>query len=456
MYEIKCNGRRILLKENEDLIEKLIEVGIPIFLPCGGRGICEKCKVKVVYRDGRIDDVLLCTLKDLSTVEEIFTENLDLKVSEEIEPPFGFKIDDPFKVKNKSAVDLGTTKISVANINKTNLLEKFTITNPQIVYSRDIISRCKPELKRKLRKMVIDPILKLTKGDVIAISGNTVMQGIVMEENLEGLTRYPFDLGKKDFRFIEQSGKKLIILPEMGGFLGGDAVSLTLTTLFFEKPVLAIDIGTNTEIILTWEEKILAASVPAGSALEGGSIKYGIGPVEGAIFRVKEDLMVETIGGKKPKGFCGSGIISLINALKKRGLVDDRGTLLLGKEIMVGGVTFTQEDIREVQVAKSAIYAAIKVLMEKASLTSIKSVIIAGNLGYHISKEDFLGIKILPEELASSSFFYVGNSSIWGARWALLSTEAQEKMREIMKKSKVVRLTEEKNFEIYYLTGMNL
>lgn len=454
--KISLNGREIYLKSNENLIEKLLELGVSFVLPCGGKGICKKCKVNLTYEDGRKEEALLCQIKDLSNVREIDLPEDNFKLTEEIEPEFSFEIDDPFGIDRKSAVDLGTTSIAIANITGTKVTKKIRITNPQVLYGRDIISRCNDNITDRLRRITLNTLKNNCEGELIAISGNTVMQGIIRGEDIEKLKKYPFDLGKRDFTILKENDKTILILPEIGGFLGGDAVSLALLSTLFEGVTIAIDIGTNTEIILKSKDGIVATSVPAGSALEGGKIKYGTGPIEGAICKVKPDLKVETIGNKQPIGFCGSGIISAIGVLKEIGFIDEKGTLLVGSEIILGGIPIYQDDIREVQLAKSAIYSAIKLLMKISNLRKVEKVIIAGNLGYHIDKKYLFNLRIFPDELEESEIVYVGNSSLWGAKWALLSTEVQRKMREIVQRTKRIELTMEKDFMNYYLEGMNL
>lgn len=454
--KISLNQREIHLNPNENIIEKLLELGVSFTLPCGGKGICKKCRVKITYEDGREEEALLCQIEDLSNIIEINLPEDNFKLTEEVEPEFSFEIDDPFGIEKKSAVDLGTTSITIANIAGREVVEKIRITNPQVIYGRDVISRCNDALIVKLREITLNTLKNNCKGDLIAISGNTVMQGIIRDESIERLKKYPFDLGKRDFTTIRKIDRRILVLPEIGGFLGGDAVSLALLSTLFEGVTIAVDIGTNTEIILRSKDEIVATSVPAGSALEGGRIRYGTGPIEGAICKVKPDLKVETIGNKSPIGFCGSGIISAISILKEIGFIDEKGTLLVGDKILLGGIPIYQDDVREVQLAKSAIYSAIKLLLKILKLRKVEKIIIAGNLGYHIDKDDLFNIRIFPDELKESEIVYVGNSSLWGAKWALLSTEAQRKMKEIVQRTKRIELTTEKDFMNYYLEGMNL
>lgn len=435
-------------------VEKLIERGITVVFPCGGKGICKKCEVTVV-RNGKREKVLLCQLST-DEIDELEIEHI--KPITESKPPMPevyFQIDHPFGKTNLTAVDLGSTNIYILNLedNKHTISH---ISNPQIAYGHDIISRCEPSLSRRMRDLLIKAILNKATGHVVSISGNTVMQNLLTGEDLTGLIKFPFSLGKKTFRTLSIDGKKLVILPEIGGFLGGDAISLALITSTKEKPAIGIDIGTNTEIILVDENsKVYATSTPSGSAIEGGKIKSCMLPLDGTVWRVDENFSIDIIGKGIPIGFTASGFISAVFALYRRGLIDESGKLLVGNYITIGGIKIDQEDIRELQLIKAGIFSAIKALIKQSGIKTVKSVVIAGNLGLKIEKEWLVNLKFVPEELAEAKFFYQGNVSLWGAKWVLLSRKVQEEMEKIVESAIPIRLGDLTEYETLFMEGMN-
>jgi uncharacterized 2Fe-2S/4Fe-4S cluster protein (DUF4445 family) len=217
--------------------------------------------------------------------------------------------------------------------------------------------------------------------------------------------------------------------------------------------VLVLDIGTNTEVCLIHKGKRTSVSCPSGPAFEGAHIKHGMRASSGAIEHLRlVDGRIEyvTIGGGRPVGLCGSGALDALAQLRLAGVVDSSGRI--GDHRMVRGhngekefilvaedemgenraITITQQDVRELQLAKGAIAAGIRVLLEANGCTEqgIDKVIIGGAFGSYLDIASAVTIGMLPN-LVSDKFMQVGNSAGMGARLALVSRAKREEARKI-------------------------
>ena len=452
--------------------------GLDFEFPCGGEGICGKCKVRFLdnppsptetdkkhLSKNELDQgyrlACKCILEKDAIVEIPYKESLRMEKKVHM-PSLKFTIDFPEDCQKRDylCVDLGTTTIT--SLLMRNQIEKvWNAINPQVKFGSDIISRIAEAQKsnlRALKESVLDLIKKTPPHHfcAISISGNPVMQGIIKEEDLTSLAKYPFTKGRiKGKRiYTDFSEKGILVLPEIGGFLGGDALSLLCAAKkTTKKPFVALDIGTNTEIFLSDNNKILGTSTPAGPAFEGFNISCGMPFKEGAIFEVDTDLKFKSIG--KPQGLCGTGLISAIYAFRKRKDIDETGRIKQDKLEILPGIYLTQEDVHNFQVAKSAIYASLK-LMIKRSNEKIETIFIAGNFGAHLKKEWLTELKIIPEELKEAELIYLGNTSLWGAKWYLISSEAREYMENVADQVDIIYLSSESDFEDEFIKGILL
>ncbi|NPA16071.1 MAG: DUF4445 domain-containing protein [Deferribacteres bacterium] len=474
--------KEVLIPQGATLKFAIQKAGINFELPCGGEGICGKCKLKIISPNPppptEAEKRLIppselekgyrlackCTVWSDTVVELSEVKSASVSSTPHIFPHISFTADFPERCpenRRYMAVDLGTTTISLCIMEGSH--EKIVHThNPQTAFGGDVISRISHAQSNlnELRKPVMELLKRTAKGKLCAasVSGNPVMQAIVKREDLSCLGKYPFSKGRIKGQKVEvdfcENG--LLCLPEIGGFLGGDSASLLLaSSTLCAQSFIAIDIGTNTEILLKTEKKILGTSTPAGPAFEGYGIKSGTTSREGAVYLVDESLQVHTIGGTPPEGLCGSGLISAIYALKKNNLIDETGRLKKEKVELYPGIYITQEDIRAFQVAKAAIYASCKTLMDKSG-AKIERLFLAGNFGSSLKKEWLIELKILPEELESSEFTYLGNTSLWGAKWYLISSEAREKMEELAQLVDIIYLSHEPEFEEEFIKGMQI
>lgn len=394
------------------------------------------------------------------------------------------------------AVDLGTTNAAAFLIDlETGLrLASLGIENPQTAWGGDLISRINHAISGEdhadaLRHAAVTAINALsadlchavnaTPADIvdIAICGNTAMQHLLLGLPVRQLGRAPFvaavrdavDLKARDLALDAAAGAYATIAPSIGGFVGGDHVTALLATenrWRDGRTVLVMDIGTNTEISLIHRGEILSASSPSGPALEGGHISCGMRAAEGAIESVRvEDGRVrcKTIGGKEAIGLCGSGVLDALATLRRAELIDEGGRFradhpdvvtIEGKRALAlaPGVHFSQQDVRAVQLAKSAIRTGVDLLLAQAGLaeTDLSHVIIAGAFGAYIDVSGAIAIGLLPD-LPLDRFEQVGNAAGVGVRLMVASRGAREQARAIARECRYVELSTNPNFQKAFL-----
>jgi len=273
------------------------------------------------------------------------------------------------------------------------------------------------------------------------------------------------------------------LLPGISGYVGSDITAGILASKMMEseKYSLLLDLGTNGEIAFGNSKGVVACSTAAGPAFEGADIKYGIGGVRGAISKIdlSKDIIYETIGDEAPIGICGSGVLDAVSQLLKYELIDETGRMVeteevkdpaLSKRIVKldkmkqfvivdnennNPISFTQKDVREVQLAKAAISAGIKILIAQKGISfeEIEKVYIAGGFGNFMDIHSTINIGMLPKEL-EGKVLSIGNSAGSGARMYLLSEEQREKAKEIKRATKYIELSNRSDFQEYFMDSM--
>jgi len=275
---------------------------------------------------------------------------------------------------------------------------------------------------------------------------------------------------------------RVVILPQIGGFLGADVVGCLLAA-DLEGPgcTLLIDIGTNGEIVLKNNDQYLACSVAAGPAFEGVGITSGMMAVNGAIDRFwieKGRIRYSVLGGSKPRGICGSGLLDLLavllelRVLDETGLIDgsrfpgrcrdsSNGTELViveGEDTAEGvPVVINQQDIRQLQLAKGAVRTGVEMLMKEAGLSAadIDEVLLAGSFGNHLHPRSLLRCGMLPG-LRTGVIRNIGNAAARGALTALLSLPEREKSKVLAGRVRPLNLADRPDFSEMFLQSMNL
>ena len=277
------------------------------------------------------------------------------------------------------------------------------------------------------------------------------------------------------------------ILPAIASFVGADTVAVILATRLYQTPVprLAIDIGTNGEVMLATKDGILTASTAAGPTFEGGRIKFGMRATTGAIssFQATPSLDYTVIGGSIARGICGSGLIDLVAELFRVGVLDRTGRMLLPSEtnytlaaelaerVRVRGkerefvvsrneeteITLTQQDVRELQLAKGAIRAGIELLIKEANINTgdIQEVLLSGVFGNYISREKAVILGLIPP-FPLDRIHFIGNGAMDGALRALLNVEERHRADEVSVQVHHVELSGRVDFEETFVRCLKL
>ena len=406
------------------------------------------------------------------------------------------------------AVDLGTTKIAsyLVDLNSGQTMASKGTMNPQISYGEDIISRIThatstPGGAKQLQKVVVEALNGLasdlcaqvgaTSQDILeaVVVGNTVIHHLFIGLPTKQLALSPFvaavsrplDIKARDLGLQIAQGAYVHLLPNIGGFVGADHVAMLLATDAWrsEGPVIAIDIGTNTEVSFVKDGRITAVSCASGPAFEGGHIKHGMRAATGAIERIRitnKSVHCQTIDGAAPVGICGSGILDAVAQLYMAGIIDKGGRIKDShphvrsrdgeREFVLTDeqgqensfpVVITQHDIREVQLGKAAIRTGIQILLETQGCPEdqIKEVIIAGAFGSYIDLDSATTIGMLPT-LPKDRFRQVGNAAGIGAKLALVSVIKRTEAQTIASKVHYLELSTVPNFNQTFIQACNI
>lgn len=378
-------------------------------------------------------------------------------------------------------IDIGTTTVVFELITDKGTVNAKKILNPQRRFGLDVLSRIEAanrgrlsELSALIRYAVADGFRDVTGGvgaDKVIIAGNTTMIHLLMGYSCAALGEYPFkqvrtETIKTTFDAVTGSCAapvETVIIGGISAFVGGDIVSGLYMCDFdkSDKVNLFIDLGTNGEMAAGNRDRIIATSAAAGPAFEGGRISCGSGSVDGAICGIDiKKGEIRTIGNKKPVGICGTGIIELVSELVGNGIADRTG-LLKGDFFESGyktadGIVFTQNDMRQVQMAKAAIRAGIEILLSEygAEYGDVDTVYLAGGFGRGLSSKKACNIGILPKELESKTKS-VGNSSLGGCAKYCSLAGADKRIEHIKSISKEICLGNTEEFNEMYIKYMN-
>ena len=421
MHKIHFNGKALLAENGQLLSEILMENGSATEHLCAGRGVCGKCAVKV---NGKT--VLSCRYKVESdiVVEEIPRSEITSVVGENA---YGEETENTCY-----CLDIGTTTLALAlvSLDSGKIIKVVTATNPQRIYGADVISRidfCSKNGVEKLQRILITKVnlmikeLCSNKIDKMYVSANATMLHIFFGEDCSSIGVAPYKAKFLENQKIEASllgienVAEIESLPSIHAFAGADIVAgLNFIGLpKSNKYNLLVDLGTNAEIALFSEEKVLCTSAAAGPCFEGSNISCGMSATEGAIYSYKKGS-VKTIGNTIPKGICGTGLVDIVAQLLSDGAIDETGRM--EKDFSLSyGVILTQEDVREFQQAKSAVCSGIQTLIKESGISfeDVEKAYISGGFSEKLSIENTVKTGLLPEEL-SSKCVSINNSSLLG------------------------------------------
>ena len=467
----------------KNVLEILQQEGIFLPADCGGRGTCGKCKIRFISKAPEASEAELKMIKPdelekgirLACCSKISGDfEIEYELKEEDMQAESINIDSNEDLDEDGdvscAIDIGTTTIAAALVQNKKVIKTKTTVNHQRAFGADVISRIQASNngeKEKLKELVENDIKKLLEDmgmtaekTKMVVSGNTTMEHLLQGLSCKTLGVVPFtpvDISLHEY-------KNYTILPGISTYVGADIVSGIVYTGMdkSEDVMLFLDLGTNGEMAIGNKEKILVASTAAGPAFEGVNISCGVAGIKGAISHIdinNGNVTYETIDNKQPVGICGSGVIEITRELLKEGIMDETG--LLEDAYLDSGfpicenIIFTNKDIREVQLAKSAIRAGLETLLEEygASYEDIKKMYLAGGFGQKINLEKTCDIGILPKELLEKTEA-VGNSSLYGAVKFIIDEDARKRFLDVVKISEEVSLSDNKNFQEYYMDYM--
>jgi uncharacterized 2Fe-2S/4Fe-4S cluster protein (DUF4445 family) len=420
---------------------------------------------------------------------------------------------DTRKVLYGAAVDIGTTTVVATLIDMLNgrCITTAAQSNPQIQYGDDVISRISyagnHEGLKSLHRVIIDCLNELidelcNKAKVnldniyeLVAAGNTTMNHLLLGFPVKQLGQAPYSAHSTEAhnRNASELGLKINsygnihTISNIAGFVGSDTVAVAMAVGMnsVEKMTLAVDIGTNGELVLGTKEKLYAASCAAGPALEGARISQGSRAASGSIERVfiiDGDIDIDVIGGGQAHSICGSGLIDAIAVLLDLGVVDNTGRFVerghledkvpeavLSRIIEQGGqpgfvlawenkrpgVVLTQKDVRETQLAKAAIRAGIRLLQKKMGLedSDIQQILLAGAFGNYIRQESACRIGLLPN-VELEKIHFVGNAASTGAQMVLLNSEYRKVAAELARKIEYVEIAHESEFQMVYAESL--
>jgi len=415
------------------------------------------------------------------------------------------------------AIDIGTTSVvtTLMELESGEQLAAVSSLNPQAVFGGDLMSRIAfaqfdAGNLRKLQSRIIgllnQHIEQITRESgvlakwiyKVVVVGNTCMHHLLLgiDPSYVGLAPYapvlrqPLVLPARELFLKLPPEARVCLLPLVAGFVGADAVAVALATRLDESPALriAVDIGTNGEVLLGSRERLWACSAPAGPALEGAQIRHGMRAAIGAIDRVEiagGDLRLHTIGDAPAQGLCGSGLVDAVAALLDLGVLDWTGlidvdardrlpapirsrVLMRGEDRLVvlaregehgaeREITLTQDDVRQVQLCKGAIASGVAMLQHVAAVPTeqIDELMLAGGFGNYLSVRSALRIGLIPPGLPESRIRYVGNAAALGAQLALVSEAERAHAEAIARRIEHVSLAAHPDFETIFVDCMN-
>lgn len=477
----------------QSLAQVLKEQGIPFSLPCGGNHTCGACRLTV---RGKVTPPQPSERAFLSEGE--FQQGLRLacfcRVAGDLRldltagqaapsilswaplPDFT-----PTETGLGAAVDIGTTTVVVRlyDLQTREVLSEAMEENAQRVHGADVISRisaCGQLGVERLSQLIGAQITRLAEvclrsscqpAPVLSqavITGNSTMLHIY-----EGID--PAPLAVAPFRVPDCFGRPSahsllnapVYLPRcVGAYVGADAVCAALSSgmLSEEGPALLADIGTNGEILLKKADgTLLCCSTAAGPAFEGAGISSGMPAAEGAVSAVSlEDGRVchQVIGNGPARGLCGSGVLDALAVMKQASAMEPSGYLPQTYVIPGTSVSITQQDIRQIQLAKSAIYAGIKTLLHEAGLSErqVDRLYIAGGFGSRMNIQSAGEIRLLPSELLPRAVF-AGNAALAGAAMMLMAPAFRKKTEKLAEDAFELSLAASSYFMDSYVDSMS-
>ena len=457
-------GVELPVRTGSSLSDILFPLGVEF--PCGGEGTCGGCRVRLLRGELAISPEMRQTL----TEEELragwrlaccarVAGDLTLEIEQWTAHVLADDTHCAFEPRPGCAVafDVGTTTLAaqLVDLETGAILGVRTALNPQAVLGADIMTRVKAALEHEQGAARLASLIRGAAGALTAdlvraagradlrevwLCGNTVMHHLFGGVDVEPLSHVPFEpstlaalrFAPRELGWNLPEQAEVIFLPCIGGFVGSDVLAGIAATGIAEREELAalLDLGTNGEIVLGNRHRLLAASTAAGPAFEAGCISMGMRAAEGAITHVyfrDGGFQCRVLGGGAPRGICGSGLVSAVALARETGLIGPGGRFANGKEwLLADPVRLTQGDIRQLQLAKGAIAAGVRLLLEQwgASLESLRAVYLAGAFGNYVDVTDAWRLGLL--EMDPKRVHPAGNAALRGTKLIALNPSARD------------------------------
>jgi uncharacterized 2Fe-2S/4Fe-4S cluster protein (DUF4445 family) len=462
--------------------------------PCGGRGKCRGCRIRLL--EGELpyaaDEAEILTPEEKAGGWRIACRlraggDLTIEIAQweavilADYSSFSFTPSEGLGV----AVDVGTTTLAaqLLDLATGHVLAVRTALNPQAKYGSDVMSRIqyaleggRDRLRQLIRKRVGTMVTELLTAarreeapvrDIVLV-GNTVMHHLFAGLDVTPLSHYPFEPAEgglvepdvRELRWRVRGRPRVRFLPCLGSFVGSDILAGLLATGLHRGEEVAglLDLGTNGEIVLGNRERMLCTSCAAGPAFEGGRISMGMRAATGAIAEVHPEngsgsqVRCHVLGGIEPRGICGSGLVDAVAAGLELGLIRPNGRLDDAPWVLLPPVGLTQRDIRELQLAKGAVAAGIRILLRHLGLEpgQVTRVYLAGAFGNAVSSASARRIGLI--DFSETIVQPAGNTALLGAKMALFSGEAG--FEEIRSRMRHISLASDPDFQDIYAEEM--
>jgi len=477
-------GKQLEAPEGANLLDVLRSGGCAPAAPCGGNGKCGKCTVRI---DGQ--EVLSCK----TVIERDMVVEVPQKAETEIltSGEISSVALDPVRGGYQIAFDIGTTTVVCF------LLSPFgeelaveSMLNPQAPYGADVISRIQQAMNGKLEEQAevirsgMNALIQkccdragISPEDigVISVVGNPCMQQLFLGISPANLAAVPFAPVLTEAKISEAGAylsvcpnAALLIVPDISGYVGADTMGCVLSSRMYaaEDTVLMVDIGTNGEMVLAHGGRMTACSTAAGPALEGANIRFGMRGAAGAIDHVRLEngaIRCSVIGGGRAEGICGSGIIDAVAVMLDTKQINKRGRIQNKEEIegqryvaLTDRVYITQDDVRQVQMAKGAIAAGIHLMCQYLGIQvgDIDRVILAGAFGSFMDPSSACRIGLLPREL-DGKISAAGNIAGSGSKMLAMDQAQLMLAQKLLERIEFIELAEMPSFQLTFAKNMN-
>ncbi|MBR3715487.1 MAG: DUF4445 domain-containing protein [Clostridia bacterium] len=444
-----------ILKENDTAAEH----------PCGGLGICKKCTVTVNGKEELscryiVEDDITVVLPEKQNIVSVSGARESGRLTENV----------------CLCLDIGTTTLALAivSLDEKSVVKIVTRSNPQRAFGADVISRidyCRKNGVNDLHRTIVDAVNAMidellvgefagAKTEKLYVAGNTTMLHLFFGVDCSSLGESPYTPAFLDGKDISAGNigivrvSEIISLPNLSAFVGADIVAgLNYVGLPESgKYNLLIDLGTNAEVVMFTENKFLCTTAAAGPCFEGANISCGMSAVEGAIYAYEEGGKYAVIGNKEARGMCATGLIDVICELVKDGTIEDSGYMEDEEFEISDKVSLSGEDVRQFQLAKSAVYSAVLSLMKigGVSFDDIEKMYVSGGFSAKMKIDNAVYVGLLPKEL-KDRFSPINNSSLLGTvKFALENSD----LSSISASSKYIDLSANPIFSELFIENM--